>query len=137
MNSAASDIAEILQAASSIALVVETDLFVSRIPDGNEVADDCVAIIDNAGHDPLMAYRKGTSNYHYSSITVYCRSTDYDTAYNQAFSILEYLHANSGLVEGSTLYTLIKALGDPQLLYYDDNDRPIIIVNFEVQRRPN
>ena len=132
MESTAKDIATILDGESSLGLTLATDLFYARIV---PKPDDCVIVMDTPGGPPQLTTQKNTSDYYYSGVTVYVRSTKYDTAYASLFAILEYLHAQSQITVGTTYYALIKAVNDPQLLHYDENDRPLLFINFEVQRR--
>ena len=132
MISAAKDITTILTGESSLGLTYATDLFFARMPDD---PSDCVVAYDNPGSPPQLTYKKATSDYFYSSVSIQVRNTSYEGAWNQMFAILNYLHAESNITVGTTLYTLIKALNEPQLLHYDDNDRPVMVVNFDIQRR--
>lgn len=132
MNPASKDIATILAGESSLALTAGVDLFhIRMVPE----PDDCVVVLDNPGGPPLLTLRQSTSNYYHSSVTVYVRNTDYETAWEQAFDIMTILHGKNGETVASTYYALIRAQNDPQLLRYDENDRPVVFVNYEVQRR--
>ena len=134
MNSTATDIATLLDGDTSLGLTLETDLFVGRMP--NE-PDDCVVVYDNPGGAPMLTLDKATSNYFYSSVYVRIRNIKYAPGWEQMFDILEFLHASSQDVVGTTYYALIKAMNDPQVLHWDDNERVIMFINFEVQRRDN
>lgn len=134
MNPTSQDIATLLENYSSFSYALGTDLYFSRIPLSPQ---DCVTIMDSPGEPPMLQYVKTRSDYHYSGVTVYVRNTDYVTGYTEALSISEYLHGIAHTVVGGTYYVLIKATGEPMLLEYDKNDRAVIIVNFEVQRKTN
>lgn len=133
MNSTAKDIVTILDGESSLGLTQTTDLFYARLTDG--MPDDCVVVMDTPGAPPQLTNKKDTSDYYYSGVSVWVRGTKYDTAYDSLFAIMEYLHAQSQITVGTTYYALIKAVNDPQLLHYDEKDRPVLFVNFEIQRR--
>ena len=133
MNPPQKDIAEIL-VDQGLSLVIGTNLFHTRMP---KAPDNLVCIFDNPGSAPLLSYNKATSDYYYSSVSVQVRNVVYSSAYSQLFDILTFLHAASNIVEDGTLYTLIKAMDDPRLLHWDENDRAVLLVNFEVQRRDN
>lgn len=133
MVSTAKDIVTILNGESSLGLTEATDLFYARMND--VMPQDSVVVIDTPGGPPQLTTQKNTSNYYYSGVSVQVRNSDYDTGYNLLFQILEFLHAQSQITVGTTYYALIKATNDPQLLHYDENDRPVFFVNFEVQRR--
>lgn len=132
MNPASKDIATLLSQQSSLALTLATDLFFSRMPDQ---PDDCVAIMDNPGDPPLLAQTKLTKNYYYSSVSIWVRNTTYENGWDQIHNIVEFLHGHSDETIDGTFYALFRALNDPQVLMYDENERVIFIVNFEVQRR--
>ncbi len=134
MNSAAKDIANILDGESALGLTLGTDLFHSWMPDS---PDALVVVYDNPGGPPMLTYKKSTSNYYYSSVSVQARDVNVDDAYASIFAIFDFLHASSSIVEAGTYYALIKALNDPQELHRDQNDRIVMFVNFEVQRRTN
>ena len=134
MISAAQDITTLLDGDTSLGLTLGTDLFISRMPNQ---PDDCVVVYDNPGGAPMLTYKKATSNYYYSSVSVRIRNVTYSAGWTQMFDILEFLHASSQDVVGTTYYALIKAMNDPQVLHWDDNDRVLMFVNFEVQRRDN
>lgn len=134
MNPTSKDIATLLSDQSSLGLTVGTDLFFSRMPDN---PDDCVAIVDGPGNTPMLAQAKLANNYYYSAITIYARNTDYTLGWQALNQIIEFLHGHSNEVIDGTYYALIKALSDPQVLEYDANERIVLMVNFEVQRRNN
>lgn len=132
MNSTAKDIVTIINAESSLSLDAASNLVFGQLPNND---DNIVVVQDNPGSPPQLTLQKNTSNYYYSSVSVLVRNKDYNVGYQLAFDIMEFLHGESGQTVGTTLYTLIRATGDPQLLHYDKNDRPIFLINFEVQRR--
>ena len=132
MESTAKDIVTMLEGESSLGLTKGTDLFYSRM---NNAPDDVVVVFDTSGAPPILTYQKSTSNYHYPGVSIQVRNTKYNDAYALMQQILEYLHGESNITVGTTLYTIIKAINDPQVLHFDDNDRVIMFVNFEIQRR--
>jgi hypothetical protein len=134
MNAASKDIAlNILDGESSLGLTYATDLFYSRLPADPAV---CVSVQDNVGSGPTLSLKQSTSNYHYSSVNVQIRDIAYDSGYETAQKIVELLHGLHGQTISGTKYLLIRSLDDVGLLYYDENDRPVFSVNFEVQRVP-
>lgn len=132
MEPTAKDIATILDTEPSLGLTLGTDLYYSRTPHS---PDDCVTIVDTPGSEPMLTLQKNTSNYFYPGISIQVRATEYEDAYASLLAISEYLHAQSNITIASTYYALIKALNEPQVLHYDENDRVIMFVNFDVQRR--
>lgn len=136
MNAPCIDIAQFLSDESALGLTMATNLFYGRFPDN---PNECVAVFDNPGDPPMLTLKKETSAYFYSSISVRVRSLEYATGWQQAHNIVEFLHGLSQLNsnDNSTYYAVITAKNDPQVLYWDKNDRVIFFVNFEIQRKPN
>ena len=132
MNAASKDIAHILDIEGSLSLTLATNLFSSRMPN---TPDAVVAIYDNPGSTPLLTLDKATSDYYFSSVSIQVRDTTYQDGWDMAFAIMEFLHGSHGVIQDGSFYTLIKALNNPQLLHFDENDRPTLVINFEAQRR--
>lgn len=132
MNPASKDVVKILGAVTSLALTPKTDLFYGRLPTDNP---DCVGVFDIPGDAPLLTLQQSTSDYYYAGVSIQVRNTSYDAGYTVIDAIKDYLHGLKGETVGTTLYTLFKATNDPQLLHYDDKNRPIFVVNFQAQRR--
>jgi hypothetical protein len=132
MNPASKDIATLLNGESSIGLALGTDLFYSKIPSSPQ---NCVSIFDNIGSAPMLTLKKETSDYLFSSVNVQVRNTNYDNGYSVIKGIFDYLHGLHGLVIVGTEYLLIRAIDEPGLLAYDNNERPIFSVNFEIHRK--
>lgn len=131
MNSPAKDVVKIL-GDGGLGLTPGTDLVFARMPDNT---DNIVSTYDGPGDPPMLTLKQSTSDYYYPSVSVRVRNKNYETGYNLMFSIYEYLHGKSNVTIGTTLYTVIRALNDPQLLLYDNNDRPVFMCNFQLQRR--
>lgn len=140
MNPASKDIADILLANPEFGLsytVGQTpgNLYYARMPDSPSLV---VATFDNPGGGPTLTFEKSTSNYFFSSISVRVRDNAYEAGWSRMFDIVTYLHGLSDIVtpDGLTVYTLIKAMNDPQVLFWDKNDRVIFFTNFDCQRKP-
>ena len=131
MNSAAKDMVTILAGISGLSLTAGTNLFYSRMPDSPQK----VVTVYDTGGTPMTFLNDNTDIYHFSGVNIQVRDVTYDGAYDLAMQILEALHGKTGDVVGTTLYTLIKAADEPTLLHYDENDRPVISTNYDVQRR--
>lgn len=132
MNPASKDIVTLLEGETSLALVLGTNLFYSRMPDN---PDDCVTIFDNPGRPPMLTYQPLLNNYFYSSVSIWVRDVDYSIGWAKLHDIINFLHGLGNLDVGTTHYSVIRALGDPQLLHWDENQRAVLIVNFSMQRR--
>lgn len=136
MNPASKDIADFIDDNTDLGLVLGRDLFYGRLPENPSIA---VCVFDNPGDGPSLTLDKATSNYFHSSISVRVRHNDYVVGWRQIFAITEYLHGLNQQegIDSSSYYGVIKAMNDPQVLYWDKNDRVIFFVNFEIQRKPN
>jgi hypothetical protein len=135
MNPASKDIADFLNAAG-LSLTLGTDLFYSRMPDS---PSDCVSVMDNPGDSPMLTFQKSTSNFYSSSVCVYVRDVDYATGWAKIFSIQTYLHGLGQLlsIDHTAHYGVIKSMNDPQVLYWDEKERVVFIINFDIKRKPN
>lgn len=134
MNSVSKDIVQMLNDESSVNLTENVDLFYSRTPIKPQ---NCVTVYDNSGPSPMLQYVKARSNYYYHSIEIRVRNTNYNDGWVVIQEVLLYLHGLSQIVIGDTYYALINAINPPHQLHYDENDRPVLNINFEVQRRFN
>lgn len=129
MNSSSVDIKDYLESsASATGLVFNTDLFISREP---EEPDAVVTIYDTTGEDAQANYV-----YKKPNIQVRIRSPrqDYITGYATAESIFDALHGLANITINSTRYIGIWAIGDINLIMWDENDRAILTVNFRIHR---
>ena len=131
MNTVSKDFTEVLSGETSLGLVFKTNLFRARVPDAPDI---CVTLIDMPGV-PAITLRQETSGYYFNELVIKVRDNDYQDAMDMAQSIMEFLHAYGGFTLNGTVYTLIKALTTPQLLEWDENERPVVLLMFEVQRK--
>ena len=125
---------DILGGESSLGLTFATNLYTGREPDS---PDNCVTLYDMAGSPPQLTYSQSTSNYYFSGLLVRVRNNNYQDAWDQAYLIHDFLHGYGGETWNGTVYTVVKALDNPQLFNWDENERAIVIINFEVQRKPS
>ena len=133
MNSVTKDVAEILAGESSLGLIFATNLFNARQPDS---PDSCVTLYDLAGGAPQLTFKKDTSDYFINGLLVRCRENLYQDAVDSAQAILDYLHAFGKETWNGTEYMLIRAINTPQLLEWDEKDRAVVIVSYDVHRKP-
>jgi len=131
MNPVSKDIKDMLEAESSLGLTFATDLFIGKEPTS---PDNVVTIYDTPSFPPDMTLIPG-EDYYRSSFQIRCRNKDYFTGEALLRDIMDQLHSRAHESWNGTLYTVIRATGEPSLLYYDQNDRPVFIVNFNCQRR--
>lgn len=137
MNAILTDIKTLIESGSS--LKFGTDLFAGREPSS---PDSTVTIFDLPGRGRLLYKAKddsdpGSDAYEYAALQARIRNADYEKAMNQANEIVDILHGIGNQVVSGTLYTVIEAIDSPSLLEWDDNNRAKVIVNFQLQRRPN
>ena len=132
MNSSAKDMVFLLTNDSTLSYEEGVDLFPYRIP---ATPQNVISVLDRAGDPGMLQYNKARSAYFYTGIAVYVRNIDYAIGYDIARTINEFLHGQAHLVIGDTYYSLIKAIGEPRLLHYDQNDRAVFVINFNIQRR--
>jgi hypothetical protein len=139
MNPTSKDIADMINDYSGFSQVWNTDLFFGRMPEENKekgIPANLVVVFDNPGSPPLLTYAKSTSNYYYSSVSIWVRNKSYEEGYEEAFTIMQYFHGLRDITtDEDILYTLITAQGEPQLLKFDENDRAVFLTNYLVQRR--
>lgn len=132
MNAASEDIKDLLVAeGSSLGLVFQTTLFIGKEPSS---PNDTVTIYDTPGMPPDLSFDR-TEIYNRSSFQIRVRNEEYDTGMDLARDIFDLLHGRAQETVNGTLYTVIRAVGEPALLDWDANDRPRFIINFDCQRR--
>jgi len=129
MSSPSIDIKDILESSEAgLTLVYGTDLFISFEP---EAPDFCVTIYDTGGFPPQSGY-----TYDYPTIMIRCRGEIYGfiAAYAIMEDIKDVLHDRHNETWNSTRYVGIWAMGDVGLLGYDENNRPLLSLNFRMHR---
>jgi len=131
MNALSDDIKTMLVVPSSLALTAGTNLFINMEP---KEPDLCVTIYDTPSFPPESPLDNLTT-YYRSSCQIRVRAKDSPTGMSLARDIMEYLHSRAGEEWGGSLYTVIRATGEPALLDWDQNNRPRFIINFNCQRR--
>lgn len=134
MNPVSKDIADLLTEESDFGLVQAVNLFIAREP---PEPDNCVTIYDLQGGPPGLTLQKETSNLYTVGFLIRVRANAYNEAYAQLRAYSGYLHGLGHFPYGdNTQYEVIKATTEPQLIAWDDQDRPILFVNFECIRKP-
>lgn len=132
MNATSVDIADMLEAESSLGLNIRVNLFVGKEPTHPA---DCVTIFDSYGLAPQLTFGGQSEAYHYESVQIRIRSTDYRTGMDMALQIMLSLHGRAHETWNDTLYTVIFCTSGPALLSWDDNELSRFIINFNLQRR--
>lgn len=127
MNAPSEDVKDILDGISSLALTFKTDLFTVEMPG---TPDECVCIYDSGGFDPQP------NDLERPTVQIKVRGTKngYSAAYSLAKSIRSELHEYANQTVNSTRYIQIYAQGDILYLGKDDNQRPLLSMNFRIDR---
>ena len=129
MNAASIDIKDSLEDAG-LGLIYKKNLFIGKQPAS---PDDCVTVIDTPSFTPDNTL--DNVRYYRSSVMVQVRNNGYTAGMVVARNVMDWLHGRANSTWNSTLYTVIQATGEPAPLAWDENDRTIIIINFNLQRR--
>jgi hypothetical protein len=130
MNDASYDIKDMLEAAG-LGLVFKTNMFVAKEPTN---PDNVVTIYTTSGFAPERTLDNG-SWYYRSAVQIRVRNNGYSTGMALATNIMTSLHNRANTEWNDTLYTVIQAVGEPVPFAWDENNRTIIIINFNLQRR--
>ena len=128
MNPPSIDVKDILAATSSLALTFATDLFVSEMP---TTPDACVCVYDSGGDDPEVEY-----TYERPHVQVRIRGDKggYEVAHELARAIRDTLSGTANYTINAARYVGIWAVGDILSIGYDNNQRPLLTVNFRLHR---
>ena len=116
---------------SESGLTFATDLFIGRMP---ESPHDCVVLFDTPGRGPQAFSSQQTDSYDYAAFQLRVRNTAYNTGFALIQGYVKTLHNRGNEMVGSDYVSVITALDSPFLLEWDENDRAVIAVNFEIQR---
>ena len=131
MNSVSTDIASLLVADEDLGLTLGTNLFVAKeLTKPNNI----VTIFEGISSPPQLTFNKG-ENYFYDAVQIRVRNTEYRTGYALSYAIMVLLHGRGQETINDTLYSVIYCSSGPALLGWDDNERCLFVINFEVQRR--
>lgn len=132
MNATSQDIKDMLEAESSLSLTYGIDLFIGEMPVD---VDNCVVVFDAPSSQPHTTYRKEESVYYYENVQITVRNRNYLTAIQTAQDIRTLFHARAHETWSSTYYSAIFCTSGPANLGPDENQRSLIVLNFQVQRR--
>lgn len=140
MNPQNEDIQDYLDSLAEISLTTGTDLFSDSEP---AEPDNCVTLYNTADAGPQLflnieAGDGPEDRYETVGLQVRVRNNNPNAGTKVSNDILGILHnRGNDLVINQTLYTLIQALDNPQVLEYDRKNRAIIVTNYRIQRCPN
>ena len=134
MKAPSIDIAELLESEGSILnLTFASNLFVAKEPVS---PDNCVTIYDTT-NTGLKLGLNDITNYYYCAIQVRIRNNNYVDGWDLGNQIVTSLHGRANITINGSIYTIISCQNGPALLEWDDNNRAIIIMNFNLQRKEN
>lgn len=113
-----------------------TDLFLGFMPDSPDIV---TCLYEYAGSGPEDTF--GVDDLPYNdklNIQVRCRGSlrGYQEAHDKATAVFENFTLISNEDVGGAYYFRVKKINGPYLLYVDQQDRPIIVCNYEVWRQP-
>lgn len=135
MNNASKDIAQKLAAltvsSSTLKFTIGSNLFVGRQPTSPE---NCVTIVDRPSW-PLGVNLDGSGEFDYASIQVMIRDISYDKGAETMQAIIKLLHGINNFTINNTVYFVCTCVSGPSLLEWDQNNRAILISDFDIQRR--
>ena len=130
MKSSSEDIKDMILAEMP-ELVFGEILHISREPISPE---NTITIYDTPSAPPMLTYKRG-EEYEYPAIQVRVRNIDFQTGWDLAERIKNILHARGREVWNDVYYSIIACSSGPNMLGWDENDRVLITVNFEIQRK--
>ena len=124
---------DMLEKESSFGLEFGTNLFIGREP---PEPDALVCIFDTPGYAPDLTLQgqKALTIDCRPAVQIRARGFDYLVTAQLLDDIKLYLHGISNTDFGGIRYKLIKALGDPAFLYWDENNRAVFYLNIDFLR---
>ena len=130
MNAVSEDIVAMLEV-SSVGYQLGVDLFVGREP---TTPDNTVTIFDTPGGGASTQIEP-TEIYYRDSVQLRIRNNDYRMAMSNAYELIDALHNKAHEIWNDTYYSLIRCSLGPHVLDFDENNRPRIVITFDIQRR--
>lgn len=134
MNPPSIDIKDILDAESSIDLTAATNLFVFEMPDHTDTPDLCVCLYDSGGFSPADTLDDERRERPTVQVMVRGAVGGYTTAHNLAQDIRDTLHNLTDYTINSARYIRVAIEGDVNNVGKDDKKRPLLTMNFNIQR---
>jgi hypothetical protein len=132
MNSPATDTAAILAGVGALSLRAGTNLFVSTLPDTGDTLTVC--LYDTGGYDAVDAIDKASVARPTIQILVRGSKAGYQAAYAKAAAIDTQLHLKTETTQGGTRYLAFYRVGDINSIGQDDNGRPLLTINYRIDR---
>lgn len=135
MNPPSEDLKAILESsavnAGTYAATSGWSIHIGGMPDGTGIPDTVIAIKDSGGYRPASNYVLQKP-----AVQIMIRGAKggYEAAWAKAEEIRDALHARTNETWGSTRYIQILCSSEIMGLGDDDNNRPLISLNFEIER---
>jgi len=120
------DIKDILLSESSLGLSFADNLFIGRTP---VHPDNCVTIFDTPGK---LDYTLNQSDFQAPAIQIQVRNNNYLQGYQMAMAISFALTKIMNIEVNGVVYNSIRATSLPFLLEWDQNNRVVFVVNYEI-----
>jgi len=138
MNPASEDIKDILidssvGVADGFAVSSGWSVYISTIPDDANTPDTCIGIFDTGGADPDN-YLGGYIDRPSVQVRIRGAKFGYQAAWDKAKEVVDALHRRAGETWNGTRYVQILLRGGILFVGYDDLNRPIISLNFDIMR---
>ena len=131
MNSVGTDISTMLVNGGFGSL--GSEIFVGREP---ETPANTITIYETPGRGMDLTFDSyGNYSYEYRAVQIRVRNESYVSGELITRNIMTSLHGWAQETVGDTLYSVIYCSNGPALLEWDDNNRCVFIINFEIQRR--
>lgn len=111
------------------------DIFLGRMPTS---PDTCVTVYEYGGASPLFTMGAAATAVDRPSIQVMCRAgrDDYPAARNKAAAIRALLGAITNTTLSQVAILRVEPVGSVNPIGPDENDRPLVTVNFQVHVLP-
>lgn len=126
------DIKDILEEESGLGLIFGSNMFVSNRPPS---PSNVTVIYDAPGGQIDSTLAPMSNNYFHNGLQIQVRHSNYDEGMLLAHNIMLVLHGLNNFIHNTTYYAFIRCTSPPFLLEYDSQNRSIIIINFQIQRR--
>jgi len=138
MNPPSEDIKDILISsavgvADGFAVSSGWAVHVSTIPDDTNTPDTCIGIFDSPGLDPDDSF-DGSIDQPSVQIRVRGAVFGYKAAWTKAKAIASALHQRVNETWNGTKYVQIMQKGDVMFVAYDEKNRPLLSLNFDIKR---
>jgi hypothetical protein len=131
MNAPSEDVKDILDGESELGLTYGTDLFISEMP---SIPDACVCVYDSGGYAPDGCLDGAQFERPTIQIQVRGARGGYLIAHELAQSIRDALHGLADYEINGARYLGMWLEGDVNYIGQDDNNRPILSLNFRLER---